>query len=579
MVAAKVWFGSLTFDSTSPAVRQLASVLGLVLALGAIALIPGVRVTDPGPTWTGVVAIFVLSAAAFLVPWARLAAGWHFVLPIATMLALGLFRAGTGGAQSMFTSLILLPLIFIAAERGRKAIWVAIGTSVVTLAMPYLVGTAPWDDPLILRVVFTPLVFAVIASIVNELSHRARVQVEGARLLAEERELRLREVEESERAREIASTELRASEAFNRSVWNAAVHEVVIVTELDGTIVAWGPGTRNLLGPSSSEVVGSRNVTEFLSEASASAIGGGAAGAELLRRLVELAGCAEQAGTLVELVRTKGAPMPALMTCSPRKTPEGDVVGHIFIAYDMTQVNEASRVKDEFVGTISHELRTPLSSILGYLELAQDEESGALNDEQRHYLEVAERNANRLLSLVGDLLFVAQVDAGKVPMEIAPVKLHDVVRLSIETAVPSASAASVQLVGDEAGAEVVLGGDAMRLGQAVDNLISNAVKFTPAGGTVRVGLRLEGNEVVVSVSDTGMGIPEAEMSRLFTKFFRATTATKQAVPGVGLGLNITLAIVKAHGGRLDASSTVGEGTTFEIRLPAPEPARLVEEPA
>lgn len=568
-VAARNWFASLTFDSTSPAIRQLASVLGLLLALGAIALIPGVNITDPVPAWTGVIAVAVISAAAFLVPWQRMAPGWHLLLPIVTMLALGLFRAGTGGAQSMFTSLILLPLIFIAAVPGRRAIWIAIFTSVVTLAMPYLVGTAPWDDPLILRVVFTPLVFAVIASIVNELSHRARVQVEGARLLVEERERRLREVEASERARELASKELRASEAFNRSVWNAAVHEVVIVTELDGTIVAWGPGTRNLLGPSSSEVVGARNVTEFLSADSVSAIGGGVDGEQLLRRLVELAGCAEQAGTLVELVRSSEEPLPALMTCSPRKTPEGEVVGHIFIAYDMTQVNEASRLKDEFVGTISHELRTPLSSILGYLELAQDEESGALNEEQRHYLEVAERNANRLLALVGDLLFVAQVDAGKVPMEISSVNLGDVMRLSVETAVPSAASASVELVCDEADEDVVLGGDALRLGQAIDNLISNAVKFTPAGGTVRVGLQREGAEVLVFVSDTGMGIPEAEMARLFTKFFRATTATKQAVPGVGLGLNITLAIVKAHGGRLEASSTVGQGTTFEIRLPAP----------
>ncbi|MGO2748742.1 MAG: ATP-binding protein [Pseudoclavibacter sp.] len=568
-VAARNWFASLTFDSTSPAIRQLASVLGLLLALGAIALIPGVNITDPVPAWTGVIAVAVISAAAFLVPWQRMAPGWHLLLPIVTMLALGLFRAGTGGAQSMFTSLILLPLIFIAAVPGRRAIWIAIFTSVVTLAMPYLVGTAPWDDPLILRVVFTPLVFAVIASIVNELSHRARVQVEGARLLVEERERRLREVEASERARELASKELRASEAFNRSVWNAAVHEVVIVTELDGTIVAWGPGTRNLLGPSSSEVVGARNVTEFLSADSVSAIGGGGDGEQLLRRLVELAGCAEQAGTLVELVRSSGEPLPALMTCSPRKTPEGEVVGHIFIAYDMTQVNEASRLKDEFVGTISHELRTPLSSILGYLELAQDEESGALNEEQRHYLEVAERNANRLLALVGDLLFVAQVDAGKVPMEISSVNLGDVMRLSVETAVPSAASASVELVCDETDEDVVLGGDALRLGQAIDNLISNAVKFTPAGGTVRVGLQREGAEVLVFVSDTGMGIPEAEMARLFTKFFRATTATKQAVPGVGLGLNITLAIVKAHGGRLEASSTVGQGTTFEIRLPAP----------
>ncbi|PPG33453.1 PAS domain-containing sensor histidine kinase [Pseudoclavibacter sp. RFBB5] len=570
-VSVKSSFGQFTIDTTSPAIRQLASVFGLVLAFGAMVVVPGVVIMEPVAAWTGVVIVFALAGVAFVIPWPKIAPLWQLVLPVITMLALGLFRAGTGGAQSMFTSLILLPLIFIAAAPGRRAIWLAIGTSVLTVAIPYLIGTAPWSDPLILRVVFTPLVFAVIASIINELSHRARVQVESSKLYADERDRRLREVQASNEAREVALGELRASEAFNRSVWNAAVHEIAIVTELDGTIVAWGPGARNLLGPASSEVVRSRNVTEFLSEASACALRGEGEGDEggdrLLRRLVQIAGCDEQAGTLVELVRTDGEPLSTLMTCAPRKTPEGDVVGHIFIAYDMTQVNEASRLKDEFVGTISHELRTPLSSILGYLELARDEESGPLNDEQRHYLEVAERNAQRLLALVGDLLFVAQVDAGKVPMEFSPVRIGEVVRQSLETALPTAAQASVELVREPGNEEETLAGDAMRLGQAIDNLISNAVKFTPRGGVVRVGVRRDGNQLVVYVSDTGMGIPEAEMHRLFTKFFRATTATKQAVPGVGLGLNITLAIVKAHGGRLEASSTVGEGTTFEMHLP------------
>lgn len=570
-VSVKSPFGQFTVDTTSPAIRQLASVLGLVLAFAVMAIVPGAVIIHPVPAWTGVVVVVVLAVAAFVIPWAKIGPCWQLVLPVATMLALGLFRAGTGGTQSMFTSLVLLPLIFIAAEPGRRAIWLAAATSVLTIAIPYIIGTAPWSDPLILRVIFTPLVFAVIACIINELSHRARVQVESSKLYADERERRLLEVQASEKAREVATRELRTSEAFNRSVWNAAVHEIAIVTELDGTIVAWGPGARNLLGPSSAEVVGKRNVTDFLSEVSASAIRGEGDddedGSRLLRRLVEIAGCNEQAGTLVELVRTEDEPMPALMTCAPRKTPDGETVGHIFIAYDMTPVNEASRLKDEFVGTISHELRTPLSSILGYLELARDEESGPLNDEQRHYLDVAERNANRLLSLVGDLLFVAQVDAGKVPMEFSPVRLGEVVRLSLETALPTAAQASVELVGDAGGEDVVLSGDAMRLGQAIDNLISNAVKFTPERGSVHVGVRQDGNEVVVYVSDTGMGIPEEEMHRLFTKFFRATTATKQAVPGVGLGLNITLAIVKAHGGRLEASSTVGSGTTFELHLP------------
>jgi signal transduction histidine kinase len=240
-------------------------------------------------------------------------------------------------------------------------------------------------------------------------------------------------------------------------------------------------------------------------------------------------------------------------------------------------------MKDQFVSLISHELRTPLSSILGYLELVLDDEEQTLTEEQRSFLGTVERNAHRLQRLVGDLLFTAQVEAGRFTLQPEDVDLAGVVRAAEETARVGASAGGVEIHVDVPDDGLVVPGDAVRLGQACDNLVSNAVKFTRSGGRVTLSLRTAwrlpdgsvgydeqpGAEAVaqLAVTDTGVGIPAGEQGKLFTRFFRASTAHRNAVPGVGLGLTITKAITTAHGGTLDVHSVEGEGTTFTLTLP------------
>jgi PAS domain S-box-containing protein len=232
---------------------------------------------------------------------------------------------------------------------------------------------------------------------------------------------------------------------------------------------------------------------------------------------------------------------------------------------DISARKEAERVKDEFFALVSHELRTPLTSIAGYVELLREEDE-PLTDDQRHLVGVVHRNTRRLQRLVGDLLFVAQLEAGRLEFDHVDVELGAVVEESIEYAQRAAAARGVELTVDIDPAGVA--GDAARLGQLVDNLLSNAIKFTPASGAVAVELTNAGGEASLVVRDTGIGIPAGELDRLFVKFFRASTVLDQKIPGVGLGLAICKSIVEGHGGTIAIDSSEGGGTTVTVTLPA-----------
>jgi PAS domain S-box-containing protein len=227
---------------------------------------------------------------------------------------------------------------------------------------------------------------------------------------------------------------------------------------------------------------------------------------------------------------------------------------------------EAGRLKNEFFALVSHELRTPLTSIVGYVELVRDGEAGVLNEQQERFLGVVERNGRRLQRLVGDLLFVAQVEAGTLTLDRGRADLAQIALDAVEGAQPRAEQLTVALAVDVEQLPEMRG-DGDRLGQLVDNLISNALKFTPAGGTVTVTLRRDSGEAALTVSDTGIGIPPEEQARLFDRFFRASTAVADEIPGIGLGLSICQAIAEGHGGRITVESEVGAGTSFRVFLP------------
>jgi signal transduction histidine kinase len=243
---------------------------------------------------------------------------------------------------------------------------------------------------------------------------------------------------------------------------------------------------------------------------------------------------------------------------------------HRLLAEQNERLVEADRLKDEFVALISHDLRTPLTSILGYLELTLEDEE--LTQAQRGYLEVADRNAQRLLRLVSDLLFVARLEAGQLELHSSELDLAAVAQQSVTEAEPRAAAGGITLKCETQPVPGVAA-DKGRMFQLFDNLMSNAIKFTPAGGEVRVSVAPANGSVRLEVADTGIGIPEGEQRRLFERFFRASTASERQIQGTGLGLYIARAIVEAHGGEISFESSPGRGTAFRIDLPV-EPAAV-----
>jgi signal transduction histidine kinase len=239
------------------------------------------------------------------------------------------------------------------------------------------------------------------------------------------------------------------------------------------------------------------------------------------------------------------------------------------------RLREADRLKDEFVALISHDLRTPLTSITGYVELALEED---LPDDARGFLHVVARNSERLLRLVNDLLFVARLQAGDMMLEQEELDLAEIVRDGVKAIEPRATAKEITLTSSVAAVPPVRA-DRGRFLQVLDNLVSNAVKFTPEGGEVHVSLDERDGTVCLEVSDSGMGISAADQRRLFERFFRADNAVAQQVPGTGLGLYICRAIAEAHDGTISVRSELGSGSTFRLELPVARAAVPVYERA
>jgi two-component system phosphate regulon sensor histidine kinase PhoR len=242
--------------------------------------------------------------------------------------------------------------------------------------------------------------------------------------------------------------------------------------------------------------------------------------------------------------------------------------GAVLVLHDTTELRRLERLRQEFVANVSHELKTPLSVIKVCVETLLD---GALDDLQHrgHFLEQVASQSNRLHALILDLLSLARLESGEELFDFQPVVIEEVVQACLERHRPRAETKrqTLEVVPPEGAASITAWADEEAVEQILDNLLDNAVKYTPEGGRLSVRWRAEGEQVILEVSDTGIGIPETDLPRIFERFYRVDKARSREMGGTGLGLSIVKHLTQALRGSVRADSRPGRGTTFIVSLP------------
>ncbi|HEU4603780.1 MAG TPA: PAS domain-containing sensor histidine kinase, partial [Steroidobacteraceae bacterium] len=356
----------------------------------------------------------------------------------------------------------------------------------------------------------------------------------------------------------------REVEASGRKLTLFAERAPIAVLEFDAnaTVLEMNPAAENLFGYALAELIG-RSGLQMLFPVDEFGVN-----ETWWRDFV--AGVKPVTLSKLRCTRRDGLEIMCEFTFTPLVNDEGDVISIIAQGRDITQQLEAERLKKEFTSTLSHELRTPLTSIIGSLQLIN---SGVLGDVEKDVTElttIAERNGQRLLDLINDLLDIEKIESGKFTLSPEVVSLDTLLRDTLVLNKGFADRYNVRLALDGDVAQVKVEADPKRLIQVVTNLLSNAAKFSPAGGTVDVTLRVEGPRVRVAVNDRGPGIPESFRARIFSRFAQAdSTATRQK-GGTGLGLAICKRLIELMHGSIGFEDRPGGGTTFYFELPVLE---------
>lgn len=372
------------------------------------------------------------------------------------------------------------------------------------------------------------------------------------------------------------------------AVLGAATEMSVVATDLEGTITLFNEGAERMLGYSSDDLVGLASPAVFHDAAEVAARAaelGISPGFDAFVRIAREHGSETRTWTYV---RQDGSRLPVELTVTPIRDHTGSHVGFMGVGVDITKrirsehaqqdaldrqqeivvkLTELDRVKSDFVSTTSHELRTPLTSIIGFSELLEDRYQRNANEGDGKLVQMIARNAERLLLLVEDLLSLSHIESGAFRLHRETGDCVPLVEAACEAVGPLASARSIKVVRDLSG-RLPVEADRPQLERVFLNLLSNAVKFSHDGDLVEVVALREADEVVVSISDHGIGIPANEQGQVFTRFFRSRNAEERSINGSGLGLAIVANIVDRHDGRVDITSVEGIGTTVTVRLPA-----------
>jgi two-component system phosphate regulon sensor histidine kinase PhoR len=483
----------------------------------------------------------VLLAVCVLVPWDRLPHATFLVIPLLDFIPIGLMRHGAGTVITGVGLLAVFPVIWLAASGlyPRAALAVGFLATLGIVWAPVFVTDAAVNLESLTQSILLPFIMLAIG---------VTIRVMTASMMAQQAV-----VEEKDRALQVLLKESARRERLLETVVNSVDIGLIAVDEAGRPMLtnrkleqfrALAGGTGDT--PESDLQIFQQDGQSAMPEA---------------RRPTRRA--AEGQVFSDYLLWWGERPHQRVLSTSSRlmTNQAGSREGSVVTFNDVTELVTALNAKDEFVATVSHELRTPLTAIRGYLELLTGMPD--LQPEVASGLEVVSRNSERLHKLVVDLLSTAEGSPEITPV---PTDLSELVVQRVANARERNINPQVRFE-DSTEPGLMALCDASRIGQVLDNLLSNAVKYSPGGGRVTVRAAEVDGEVECSVTDQGSGMSAEELRGVFSKFFRTSAARNAAIPGVGLGLAISKAIVERHGGTISCRSVEGEGSTFTFRLP------------
>jgi PAS domain S-box-containing protein len=367
-------------------------------------------------------------------------------------------------------------------------------------------------------------------------------------------------------ARDISRQKTLEREALRLAAIVDTSEDAIVSKDLNGVVQTWNRAAERMFGYSADEMIG-RPIHVIIPHGRRSEED------SVLERI--------RAGKSVEHFETirqrkDGALIEISLSVSPILTAEGTVIGASKIARDISEqrrlardAEEANRLKDEFLATLSHELRTPLNAVLGYTRMLRMGQFGTEGNEgHQRAMEIIERNANVVSQLVSDVLDVSTIVTGKIRLKPSPADLVAVVLAAVDVVRPSAEAKGVALRVETPDSPMPAVCDAARLQQVFWNLLTNALKFTPRGGSVDIRAAVADRLGVVTVTDTGIGLRPESIPYLFQRFWQAESVTSRETGGLGLGLALARHFVELHGGTIRASSAgEGKGSSFTVAVP------------
>ncbi|MGM7668611.1 sensor histidine kinase [Microbacterium sp. A93] len=528
---------------------QLPLTISSILVVIAVLLIdPGVAIGSPHLA-IGFGGIMVLTLLAWVVPWQRLPPVLYWVIPLLDFVAIAPLWTAARYVLDGMSLLTAFPVFWLAWSGIYPALALSlgfIGTAAVTW-WPYLPGMSPFPDELIesslarpTMVPFLMLALGAAASILARSMDRQRLELGASLDTSKSQNLMLQAVVETS--------------DVGILVVDGDGHDVLMNQAQRRTHFIGLPPGRDDGSEGELLLFEADGVTPIPTEE---------------RPVAQALQGKDYRGRIIA-IGTDGAQQHLSVSASPMYDEQDHFAGTVVVFQNITDLMDAIKTREHFVAEVSHEFRTPLTSIIGYLDIALEED---LDPIVRKFLTTSQRNAERLLGLVTSLLDSA---AGSSSVTVQQANLARLVRHSVESVQVQARNAGLSLTSDlpdRMEAEV----DPVKMGQVVDNLLSNAIKYTPDGGSVDVSLRQlpgvdgRGDWAELTIRDTGFGMSVDELGQLFTNFYRTEHVRNAAIPGTGLGLAITQGFVRAHGGEILVDSEKGAGSTFTVRIPIDGP--------